>query len=80
MIMRLEIGMFKFNHISNSSAERNTARTRLIGLAALTGAIMSEALYNDAAQFKYQVSAMMRPLLVTILQADLSTLNQQSVL
>lgn len=51
--------------------------TRLIGFAALTGALNSEALYNDAAQFRAQVSRIMRPILVTLFQAELAMLDEQ---
>jgi hypothetical protein len=51
--------------------------TRLIGLAALKGAVNSEALYNDSSQFRVQVSAIVRSLLVTLLQAEISVLNDQ---
>jgi hypothetical protein len=57
----------------------NSFSTRLIGLAALTGAVSSEVLYNDSTQFSTQASIIMRPLLVTILQADLLVLDEQSV-
>ena len=41
------------------------------------GALTSEALYNDSAQFREQVSILMRPILVNIFQADLHTLSEQ---
>ncbi|KAJ7180256.1 hypothetical protein C8R43DRAFT_972407 [Mycena crocata] len=53
-------------------------RTRLIGLAALTGALNSEALYNDSGQFRAQVSVMMRPILVTIFQTPIHVLEHQA--
>ncbi|ESK94402.1 cellular morphogenesis-related protein [Moniliophthora roreri MCA 2997] len=52
-------------------------RTRLVGLAALTGAVNSEALYNDSAQFRTQVSILLRPVLVTLFQSNLSTLEEE---
>jgi protein EFR3 len=52
-------------------------RTRLIGLAALKGVVNSEALYNDSGQFRVQVSTIIRPLLVTLLQAEIHILNDQ---
>jgi hypothetical protein len=51
--------------------------TRLIGLAALKGAVNSEALYNDSVQFRVQVSAIVRPLLLTLLQSEISLLNDE---
>ncbi|KAJ7590858.1 hypothetical protein C8J56DRAFT_934069 [Mycena floridula] len=53
-------------------------RTRLIGFAGLTGALSSEALYNDSVQFKAQVSIIMRPILLNMLQTELPDLEQQS--
>ena len=53
--------------------------TRLIGFAALTGALTSEALYNDTHQFRAQVSTIMRPILVTAFQTDLKVLEEQYV-
>ncbi|GAV98967.1 cellular morphogenesis-related protein [Lentinula edodes] len=52
-------------------------RTRLVGFAAITGAINSEALYNDSSQFRTQTSIIMRPVLQTVLETDLGTLNKQ---
>jgi hypothetical protein len=51
--------------------------TRLVGLAALAGAISSEVLYNASNQFKTQVSIIVGPLLVTLLQAEVSMLERQ---
>ncbi|KAF8826891.1 hypothetical protein HHX47_DHR5000581 [Lentinula edodes] len=53
-------------------------RTRLVGFAAITGAINSEALYNDSSQFRTQTSIIMRPVLQTVLETDLATLNKQA--
>ncbi|KAL0949391.1 hypothetical protein HGRIS_009455 [Hohenbuehelia grisea] len=53
-------------------------RTRLIGFAALTGALNSEALYSDSLQFRAQVATIMRPILRTLLEADVSLLDEQS--
>ncbi|KAJ7068417.1 hypothetical protein C8F01DRAFT_1364767 [Mycena amicta] len=53
-------------------------RTRLVGFAALTGALNSEALYNDSVQFKTQVSVIMRPILVTVFQTDVDVLDHQA--
>ncbi|KAF7292357.1 Cellular morphogenesis-related protein [Mycena chlorophos] len=53
-------------------------RTRLVGFAALTGALNSEALYNDSVQFKTQVSVIMKPILVTVFQTDVAVLEQQA--
>ena len=55
----------------------DTFSTRLIGFAALTGALNSEALYNDAVQFRAQVSRIMRPILGTLLQAEIPMLDEQ---
>ncbi|KAJ7228514.1 hypothetical protein GGX14DRAFT_413541 [Mycena pura] len=53
-------------------------RTRLIGFAALTGALSSEALYNDSVQFKAQVSVIMRPIIVTVFQTEIGALSHQA--
>ncbi|KAF8195729.1 hypothetical protein K438DRAFT_2124897 [Mycena galopus ATCC 62051] len=70
----------KFATLSCSEAADQEVRnrTRLIGFAALTGALNSEALYNDSVQFRAQVSVMMRPILVTVLETPLQTLEQQA--
>ncbi|KAJ7044491.1 hypothetical protein C8F04DRAFT_1068540 [Mycena alexandri] len=70
----------KFASLSCSEAPDQEVRnrTRLIGFAALTGALNSEALYNDSVQFRAQVSVMMRPILVTIFQAAIPTLDHQA--
>ncbi|KAJ3778916.1 hypothetical protein FB446DRAFT_267845 [Lentinula raphanica] len=53
-------------------------RTRLVGFAAITGALNSEALYNDSSQFRTQVSIIMPPILEIVLGTDLETLNKQA--
>ncbi|KAF7332022.1 Cellular morphogenesis-related protein [Mycena kentingensis (nom. inval.)] len=53
-------------------------RTRLIGFAAITGALNSEALYNDSVQFKAQVSVIMKPILVTVFQTEIDVLVHQA--
>ncbi|KAJ7507965.1 hypothetical protein B0H11DRAFT_1969523 [Mycena galericulata] len=63
---------------SNARDQEVRNRTRLIGFAALTGALNSEALYNDSGQFRAQVSVMMRPILVTVFQTDLHVLEHQA--
>lgn len=55
------------------------ARTRLVGLAALSGAVNSEVLYNTSSEFKAQVTIIVRPLLATLLFTDLSELDQEYV-
>ncbi|KAF7301808.1 Cellular morphogenesis-related protein [Mycena indigotica] len=53
-------------------------RTRLVGFAALTGALNSEALYNDSVQFRTQVSVIMKPILVTVFQTNVDILEHQA--
>ncbi|KAF7967328.1 hypothetical protein HWV62_34705 [Athelia sp. TMB] len=53
-------------------------RTRLVGLSALASVVNSEALYHASSHFKTQVSIIIRPLLVTLLYADVAILEQQS--
>jgi len=52
-------------------------RTRLIGLAALTAAIHSEALHNDIGHFGAQVSIILHPILNILLVTPISTLEEQ---
>ncbi|KII95247.1 hypothetical protein PLICRDRAFT_207863 [Plicaturopsis crispa FD-325 SS-3] len=61
---------------TNDHEVRN--RTRLIGLAALTGSVNSEALYNTTTHFQEQVSTILRPILLTLLQASIPTLTEQA--
>ncbi|KAG9317451.1 hypothetical protein JVU11DRAFT_1651 [Chiua virens] len=51
-------------------------RTRLVGLAAITGVVTSEALYFSSTQFKSQVSKIIRALLFHILHPDPKTLDE----
>ncbi|KAG1755543.1 hypothetical protein EDB19DRAFT_1891798 [Suillus lakei] len=51
-------------------------RTRLVGLAALTGAVNSEALYCSSTQYKPQVSIISHALLFHVMNADLSVLDE----
>jgi hypothetical protein len=52
-------------------------RTRLIGLAALTAAIHSEALHNDIGHFGAQVSIILHPILNVLFATPISTLEEQ---
>lgn len=69
-----------FASLSSSSPvdEEVKNRTRLIGFAALTGALNSEALYSDTAQFRAQVSRIMRPILGTLFQTEIAMLDEQA--
>ncbi|KAG1783176.1 hypothetical protein EV702DRAFT_1176389 [Suillus placidus] len=51
-------------------------RTRLVGLAALTGAVNSEALYCSSNHYKPQVSVISRALLFHVMNAELSVLDE----
>ncbi|KAF8914044.1 hypothetical protein CPB84DRAFT_1758234 [Gymnopilus junonius] len=62
----------------NSPDQETQNRTRLIGLAALTAAINSEALYNDIGHFGSQVEVILRAILIIIFATPISTLNEQS--
>ncbi|KAJ6486378.1 hypothetical protein C8R47DRAFT_979717 [Mycena vitilis] len=70
----------KFAALSFSEAPDQEVRnrTRLIGFAALTGALNSEALYNDSVQFRTQVSVMMRPILLTVFETPIHALEHQA--
>ncbi|KAL6309605.1 hypothetical protein BKA93DRAFT_274079 [Sparassis latifolia] len=50
-------------------------RTRLVGLAALTAAVNSDALFHSITQFKTQVSTMMPALLAPLLEVDTNLLE-----
>ncbi|KAH6915314.1 hypothetical protein BKA70DRAFT_1093726 [Coprinopsis sp. MPI-PUGE-AT-0042] len=63
-------------YVSKDAETQN--RTRLIGFAALTGALNSEALYSDSGQFKPQVSIALRPILVSIFETDIGKLDDQA--
>ncbi|KAJ7639002.1 hypothetical protein FB45DRAFT_787574 [Roridomyces roridus] len=70
----------KFASLACSDAHDQEVRnrTRLVGFEALTGALNSEALYNDSGQFRAQVSVMMRPILLTVYQTQIDILETQS--
>ncbi|KAK2466322.1 hypothetical protein APHAL10511_001964 [Amanita phalloides] len=53
-------------------------RTRLVGVAALTGAVNSEAMYHNASRFGAQISIMMKPILGVILHEALHRLDEQA--
>ncbi|EKM59162.1 uncharacterized protein PHACADRAFT_181156 [Phanerochaete carnosa HHB-10118-sp] len=52
-------------------------RTRLIGLAALTGVVTSEALYHSTQQLKAQVSIFMVALIAPLLLVEVSALDHE---
>lgn len=52
-------------------------RTRLIGLAALTADLNSEALYNDIGHFGSQVSIILRPIMIILFETPISLLDDQ---
>jgi len=54
-------------------------RTRLIGLAALTAAVNSEALYNDIGHFGTQASIILRPIMAVLFDTPISVLDEQYV-
>ncbi|KAI0832301.1 hypothetical protein BC628DRAFT_1308939 [Trametes gibbosa] len=66
----------RLGHLEHNDHETRN-RTRLIGLAALVGAVNSEALYKPSGQFQSQVSIIMRALLIPLLQVDVSVLNHE---
>lgn len=53
-----------------------TGSTRLVGLAALTGAVTSEGLYSSTT-FRHQVSHIVSALLFNIQDVDLSVLENE---
>ncbi|KAI0650320.1 hypothetical protein C8Q79DRAFT_902424 [Trametes meyenii] len=66
----------RLGHIDHEDRETRN-RTRLIGLAALVGAVNSEALYKPSAQFQPQVSIIMRALLTPLLEVDIPVLDHE---
>jgi protein EFR3 len=52
-------------------------RTRLVGLAALTSVVTSEALYHSIPQLKVQASIFMASLVVPLLEVEVSSLNRE---
>lgn len=70
-------GIGRSNVFLSPSSLLLSSRTRLIGLGALSGAVTSEALYNSSTQFKTQVTAIVPALLLNILQADITSLDQE---
>lgn len=58
------------------SAKCLSNRTRLIGLAALTAAVNSEALYNDIGHFGTQASIILRPILTVLFDTPISVLDE----
>ncbi|KAH7914390.1 hypothetical protein BJ138DRAFT_1000116 [Hygrophoropsis aurantiaca] len=69
---------------SQSSAEIKSIdnevrnRTRLVGLAALAGAVNSEALYSSSSQFGIQAAIIVRPLLFHVMKTEVSILEDRS--
>ena len=56
------------------------SRTRLIGVAALTAALNSDALFNDIRNFGIQVSTIIRPILAVLFETPISILDDQYVI
>lgn len=51
--------------------------TRLVGLAALTGVVTSEALYHSSAQLREQVAAFIPALILPLIEVEVSTLDHE---
>ncbi|KAF9008936.1 hypothetical protein BDQ17DRAFT_88445 [Cyathus striatus] len=71
----------QFSHLSsnNSEDQETKNRTRLVGFAALMGALNSDALYNDSVQFQAQALTILRPILLVLFEADFLTLDEQAI-
>jgi hypothetical protein len=52
-------------------------RQRLVGIAALTGVVTSEALYHPTSEFSNQVSIIIPGLLLTLQEADVEVLKDE---
>ncbi|GJE84131.1 hypothetical protein PsYK624_002070 [Phanerochaete sordida] len=60
-----------------SQDQEVTNRTRLVGLAALTGVVTSEALYHSTQQLKTQVSIFMAAFVAPLLVVEVLSLDQE---
>ncbi|KAF8974453.1 hypothetical protein BDZ97DRAFT_1647220 [Flammula alnicola] len=72
------LGRFASLSSCNSQDQETQNRTRLIGLAALTAALNSEALYNDIGHFGSQVSTIIRPIMVILFETSITVLDDQA--
>ena len=61
------------------SCSHSTTRQRLVGIAALTGVVTSDALYHSASEFAKQVSILIPGLLLTLYEADLDMVKVEYV-
>lgn len=50
-------------------------RQRLVGIAALTGVVTSDALYHSTSEFPKQISIIIPGLLTTLYEADLEVVK-----
>lgn len=63
---------------NNVRDEETANRTRLLGFTVLASALNSEALYNDTAQYRMQITTAIKPILLTILHTSIPLLETQS--
>ncbi|KAJ3551342.1 hypothetical protein NM688_g4760 [Phlebia brevispora] len=70
-----------FSHMGKVDGEdaevRN--RTRLVGLAALTGVVTSEALYHSSTQLRAQVTTFVPAIVRPLLEVEVETLDHEAV-
>ncbi|KAI0750655.1 hypothetical protein C8Q80DRAFT_1217629 [Daedaleopsis nitida] len=66
----------RLGHIEHKDHETRN-RTRLVGLAALVGAVNSEALFHSPTYFQPQVTVIMRALLLPLFQVDIPALDNE---
>jgi len=52
-------------------------RQRLVGIAALTGVVTSDALYHPTSEFSSQISIIIPGLLFTLQEADLEVVKKE---
>ncbi|PSS05382.1 hypothetical protein PHLCEN_2v3871 [Hermanssonia centrifuga] len=69
-----------FSHMGRVDGEDSEVRnrTRLVGLATLTGVVTSEALYHSPTQFKAQVTTLIPALVVPLLEVEVLSLDHEA--
>ncbi|KAF8591435.1 hypothetical protein K439DRAFT_1380352 [Ramaria rubella] len=71
-----------FSDLSKVAAEKGDSevrnRQRLVGIAALTGVVTSDALYHSTSRFSKQISIIIPGLLLTLHEADLHVVRDEA--
>jgi hypothetical protein len=74
VMVRIETGA-SFFRLTVIPCSHFKIRQRLVGIAALTGVVTSDALYHSASEFVKQVFIVIPGLLLTLYEADLDTVK-----